>query len=369
MSRGVSRCRQRASRSGQQKDMTKSLRVLIVDDAVVFRRGISEMLSDVPYLEVVGTAANGKIALMKIPALQPDALILDVEMPEMDGIETLKALRDQHPAIKVIMLSIHTSRGAEKTLEALSLGAMDFVEKPSGSNDYRVHFQKIRGDLLPKLRLLKLQKSFLLPTKKQPETFRRIPPVQHRECEIIAIASSTGGPNALNIILPEITHNVNIGILIVQHMPPLFTKQFAVSLDQKTPYTVREAATGDVVKANSIFIAPGNYHMTVRQVGAERRVALHQGPLENGCRPSADVLFRSVAENYGKHALGIVLTGMGKDGMEGARAMKERGATILAQDKDSSVAWGMPRSVIEAELADFVLPLNEIAGTINKMVS
>jgi two-component system chemotaxis response regulator CheB len=348
--------------------MTKSLRVLIVDDAVVFRRGISEMLSDVPYIDVVGTAANGKIALMKIPSLRPDALILDVEMPEVDGIETLKALKEHYPSIKVIMLSIHTARGANKTLEALSLGAIDFVEKPSGSNDYRTHFQKIRGDLLPKLRLLKLQKSFLLP-KKQPELLKRIPAIQHKDCEVIAIASSTGGPNALSTLLPKLISDAKIGIFIVQHMPPLFTKQFALSLDQKTPYTVREASTGDAVTPNSVFIAPGNYHMAIRQIGPDKRIALHQGPLENGCRPSANVLFRSIAEIYGKQALGIVLTGMGKDGLEGARAMKGQGATIIAQDKESSVAWGMPRSVVEAELADFVLPLNEIARTVNRMIS
>jgi two-component system chemotaxis response regulator CheB len=162
---------------------------------------------------------------------------------------------------------------------------------------------------------------------------------------------------------------VNVGILIVQHMPPLFTKQFAVSLDQKTEYRVCEATTGDSVEPDAILIAPGNYHMIVKPAGSGNCVALHQGPLENGCRPSADVLFRSVAEVYGKRALCIVLTGMGKDGMEGSRAMKAQGSTILAQDRESSVAWGMPRSVIEAELADVVLPLDEIAATVNQIIS
>ena len=325
------------------------------------------MLSDVPYIEVVGTASNGKIALMKIPSLQPDAIILDVEMPELDGIETLKALQEQYPKVRVIMLSIHTTRGADKTLEALSLGAMDFVEKPSGSSDYRTHFEKIRGDLLPKLRLLKLQKSFQAPPS-QPSTFKRMPAIPSKEFEMVAIASSTGGPNALTTILPNIVP-ATVCMLIVQHMPPLFTKQFALSLDSKVPYTVREASTGDLLSRNTIFIAPGNYHMAVRAVRTERRIVLHQGPLENGCRPSADVLFRSMAEIYGKRVLGIVLTGMGKDGLEGAKLMKEQGATLIAQDRDSSVAWGMPRSIIEAELADFVLPLNEIARTVNRMLA
>jgi two-component system chemotaxis response regulator CheB len=348
--------------------MLRVVRVLIVDDAVVFRRGLTDMLSDVPYVEVVGTAANGKIALMKIPTLKPDALILDVEMPEMDGIATLKALREKYPSIKVIMLSVHTVRGADKTLEALSLGAVDFVTKPFGSRDYQAHFKQIRTDLLPKLRLLILQKP-TLSREKEIIPFKPPKPVQHKDCDIIAIASSTGGPGALTTILPQFACNVNVGILIVQHMPPLFTKQFALSLDQKTTYTVREATTGDIVSANSIFIAPGNYHMAVRNLGREKRITLHQGPLENGCRPSADILFRSVAEIYGKQALGIVLTGMGKDGMEGARVMKEKGATIIAQDKNSSVAWGMPRSVIEAELADYVLPLDQIPTTVNKIIS
>jgi two-component system chemotaxis response regulator CheB len=348
--------------------MSSPLKVLIIDDAVVFRKGLTDMLSDVPYLKVVGVAANGKIALMKIPTLKPDAVILDVEMPEMDGIETLQALREHYPHIKAIMLSIHTTRGADKTLEALSLGAIDFVEKPSGKGNYQAHFKKIRADLLPKLRLLTLQTPFL-PPKKEFVPFRTLKPVQHKDCNIIAIASSTGGPNALTTILPKFIYNVDVGILIVQHMPPLFTKQFALSLDQKTEYTVREAGTGDIVSPNSAFIAPGNYHMAVRRLGTEKRIALHQGPLENGCRPSADVLFRSIAEIYGEQALGIVLTGMGKDGLDGVRAMKEKGATIIAQDKDSSVAWGMPRSVIEAELVDHVLSLDEIAPTVNKMIS
>ncbi len=327
------------------------------------------MLSDVPYIDVVGTATNGKIALTKIPSLQPDAMILDVEMPEMDGIETLKALRDQHPSIKAIMLSIHTSRGAQKTLEALSLGAIDFVEKPSGSSDYRIHLQQIRNDLLPKLRLLELQKSFL-PSKKPPQPSKRISlAVQHKECEVIAIACSTGGPNALSVLLPEIVSDVMAGILIVQHMPPLFTKQLALSLNQKTPFSVREASTGDAVTPGTVFIAPGNYHMMVKTLKTEKRITLHQGPLENGSRPSANVLFRSVSEIYGNRALGIVLTGMGKDGLEGVKEMKAQGATIIAQDKDSSVAWGMPRSIVEAELADFILPLDEIARTVNKMLS
>lgn len=349
--------------------MPRPLRVLIVDDAVVFRRGLTDMLADVPYIEIVGTAANGKIALMKIPNLKPDAMILDVEMPEMDGIETLKALGEQHPTIRVIMLSVHTVRGADKTLEALSLGAVDFVTKPSGTGNYQARFKQIRSDLLPKLRLLTLQTS-LIPPKRRIIPLKPSKPVQPKKgCEVVAIASSTGGPNALTRLVPKLTYNVNVGILIVQHMPPLFTKQFAVALDQKTEYAVSEATTGDTILPNSVFIAPGNYHMALRNLGTDRKITLHQGPLENGCRPSADVLFRSVAKIYGNHALGIVLTGMGKDGMEGVRAMKEQGATIIAQDKDSSIAWGMPRSVIEAELVDYVLPLDEIAQTVNTIIS
>jgi two-component system chemotaxis response regulator CheB len=323
---------------------------------------------------VVGTAPNGKIALMKIPSLQPDAMILDVEMPEMDGIETLKALQTQHPSMKVIMLSIHTTRGAAKTLEALSLGAIDFVEKPSGAKDYQRHFHQIRKDLLPKLRLLNLQQPLQVSQQEPPPalpTARQQPlPIVHpKACDIIAIASSTGGPNALTTLLPGITSNAHIGIVIVQHMPPLFTKQFALTLDQKiNGYTVREATTGDTVAPNTIFIAPGNYHMLIKHIGGKNKISLHQGPLENGCRPSANVLFRSVADIYGPKAIGIVLTGMGKDGLEGVRAMKANGATIIAQDKHSSVAWGMPRNVVEARLTDYVLPLNQIVQTVNTML-
>ncbi len=350
---------------------TKPLKVLIVDDAVVFRRGLSDALSDVPYVDVVGVAANGKIALMKIPGLNPDAVILDIEMPEMDGIETLQVLREQYPQIKVIMFSVHTTRGAKKTMQALSLGAIDFVPKPKSASAYHIQFSKIREEFLPKLYLLALQASIprLEPQVKPVRVRPVLPIIPRQRCDIIAIASSTGGPNALTTLLPQLTHAVNVGILIVQHMPPIFTKQFAISLDQKTEYTVREAVTGDIVEQDVILIAPGNYHMTVKPLGGERRIALHQGALENGCRPSADVLFRSVAEVYGKRALGIVLTGMGKDGMEGARAMKTQGSIIITQDKESSVAWGMPRSVIEAELADSILPLGDIAATINRIIS
>ena len=347
---------------------TNPLKLLIVDDAVVFRRGLSDALSKVPYVDVVGVAANGKIALMKIPSLKPDAVILDVEMPEMDGIETLTVLREQYPHINVIMFSVHTTRGATKTMEALSLGAIDFVPKPKSARAYQIQFSKIREEFLPKLFLLSHQLSSPR-TKPRARIHPVLPAIRRQHCDVIAIASSTGGPNALTTLLPKIAHAVNVGILIVQHMPPLFTRQFAISLDQKTAYSVREAVTGDIVERDAILIAPGNYHMTVKPLGSEHRIALHQCPLENGCRPSADVLFRSVAQVYGKRALGIVLTGMGKDGMEGARVMKAQGSTILAQDKESSVAWGMPRSVIEAELADIVLPLDDIAATVNRIIS
>ncbi len=351
---------------------THLLKVLIVDDAVVFRKGLSDALSEVPYVDVVGVAANGKIALMKIPHLDPDAVILDVEMPEMDGIETLQVLREQYPHIKVIMFSVHTTRGARKTMEALSLGAIDFVPKPKSASAYQIQFSKVREEFLPKLHLLSHQTS-ISRTKSRVQPAARphpvLPTISRQQCDIIAIASSTGGPKALTTLLPKIAHNVNVGILIVQHMPPLFTRQFAISLDQETEYSVREAVTGDIVEKDVILIAPGNYHMTVKPLAGEHRIALHQGPLENGCRPSADVLFRSVAKVYGKRALSIVLTGMGKDGMEGVREMTAQGATIIAQDKESSIAWGMPRSVIEAELADMVLPLDDIAATVNRIIS
>lgn len=352
------------------KPTPQPLRVLIVDDAVVFRRGLSDALSDVPYVDVVGVAPNGRIALMKIPRLQPDAVILDIEMPDMDGIETLRALQAQYPHINVIMFSVHTTRGAEKTMEALSLGAVDFVPKPQSASAYQIQFSKIREEFLPKLYLLSLQRP--MPHRKGeavPTIVRPVSPAfLHQPCDILAIASSTGGPNALTKLLPSLTCTAKVGILIVQHMPPVFTKQFAIALDQKIGSAVREAVTGDSVEKNRVLIAPGNYHMLVKLRGGEVRIALHQGELENGCRPSADVLFRSVAEVYGKRALGIVLTGMGKDGLEGARALKAQGATIIAQDKESSVAWGMPRSVIEAELADMVLPLDDIAATVNRMI-
>jgi two-component system chemotaxis response regulator CheB len=339
------------------------IRVLIVDDSVVVRSRVSKLLSIDPELEVIGVAATGSIALSKISQLNPDVVILDIEMPDMDGLETLAAIRRSYPTLPVVMFSTFTRAGASATLEALSLGANDYATKPSNLGSVEAANKHIYEDLVPKIKLFGSGSPKLIPSV-TPDLITKPPRLLTQRVDVVAIGVSTGGPNALATMLHSLPANLPIPILIVQHMPPMFTKLLAERLASVSQISVNEATSGIVVKPGQALIAPGDFHMIVERSGDNVQIVTHQALPENSCRPSVDVLFRSVAEVYQANAIAVVLTGMGQDGLRGCESIRSVGGQILAQDKASSVVWGMPGLVVNAGLADQVVPLNRMADEI-----
>lgn len=343
--------------------MTKS-RVLIVDDAVVFRRLLSETISSDPELEVVASAVNGVSALQKLATIPVDAVILDVEMPDLDGIATLKELRKTHPRLPVLMFSSLTERGAEATLDALSLGANDYFPKPTSSS-MEASLAVVRDQLIPKLKAVIAQEARRAANAQSPSSRAASPLVaapSTSPVELLVVAASTGGPNALLEFFGSLPANLPVPVAVVQHMPPMFTKLLAERLDSQCNVHVVEAAGGETLEPGCVYIAPGNFHMVVQRKGTSVVTALNQLPPENSCRPAVDPLFRSVSQVYGAHVLGVVLTGMGQDGLRGAEDIRAAGGQVLAQDEASSVVWGMPGFVAKANLADRILPLQQMAG-------
>ena len=350
------------------------IRVLVVDDSVVIRRLVTHALERDPELEVVGAAANGSIALRLIPQLNPDLLTLDIEMPEMDGLETLRRLRREYSQLRVIMFSTLTERGAEVTLEALTLGADDYVTKASNEGSLDQSMLRLREELIPKVKQFFLfpAKSSAAPRPQALQVFatsprERIPSFAlsaKQQPKVVVIGVSTGGPSALGAILPHLPAEFPLPVLLVQHMPPLFTRFLAERLQISCPLSVEEASQGDPVIAGKILIAPGDFHLKVAARSGEVRVLLDQSPPQNFCRPAVDALFSSIAEVYGGAVIAAVLTGMGHDGLRGVEILKAQGASILAQDEASSVVWGMPGAVVTAGLADSVLPLDQIVPEI-----
>jgi two-component system, chemotaxis family, protein-glutamate methylesterase/glutaminase len=340
------------------------IRVLIVDDSVVIRKVLTEALSSDPGIEIVGSAPDGNIALSKIPQVNPELVTLDVEMPGMSGLETLIAIRKSYPKLPVIMFSTLTERGAVTTLEALSLGASDCVTKPSNVGSVEETRARIRAELIPKVKELcrkglpDVQPSpVVLPSQaKQGSPARRA----SGHVDVVAIGTSTGGPNALASVLPALSQNFPVPIVVVQHMPKLFTRLLAERLDKQSSIAVHEGAEGDVLKPGHVWIAPGDFHMTVAREGPAVRLSMNQGPPQNSCRPAVDVLFESVAKVYGANALAVVLTGMGSDGVRGAQLVRDSSGQVIIQDEASSVVWGMPGQVAAAGLAEGIFSLNEI---------
>ncbi len=344
--------------------------VLIVDDSVVVRGVISSLLEQDRDIEVTGTAANGKIGLEKISRLNPDVVLLDIEMPTMNGLDMLKELRQRDPHLPVIMFSSLTERGAAATMDALLLGANDYVCKPGGTamQDAEAGKQAIRQELIPKI------KQFATARGKRPASKSaavtkpvRRSVVQHR-VDVVAIGVSTGGPQALAQLLPTFVPDCPVPILVVQHMPPMFTRHLASRLAGTFDLKVCEAEQGCQLQPGHVYIAPGGYHMQVERIDAGSRIRLNKDPPENACRPSVDTLLRSVAETYGAASLTVVLTGMGNDGTRGCRQLFELGGRIIVQDEQSSVVWGMPGHVAGQGLADKVLPLGQIGAEITRRV-
>jgi two-component system chemotaxis response regulator CheB len=348
------------------------IRILLVDDAAVVRRLVTASLSRDPDLEVVGTAPDGQAALSRLEQLQPDVVLLDLEMPVMSGLETLVALRKTHPRLPVIMFSRFTQKGVEATVHALTLGADDYVPKPGDGLDVSSCIEEL---LIPKIKLLanrRCQATTPGSTVAASAAGSPSPPVPakslFRRVQIVVIGTSTGGPNALIELLPAFPSNWHLPLAIVQHMPRDFTARLAERLSEKSQLRVREAVAGESIASAQAWVARGDYHLLIQREGKAVRLALDQGPLVNGCRPAVDVLFRSAAEVYGAGVLAVVMTGMGQDGLHGCEKVREVGGQILVQDEASSVVWSMPGAVAQAGLADQVLPLEHLGHEIVRRV-
>jgi len=356
----------------------RKIRILVVDDSVVIRRMVSDALAADPELEVAGSAANGHIALSKIPQVNPDLVTLDIEMPEMDGLAALRELRKTYTKLPVIMFSTLTERGASATLDALALGANDYVTKPSNVGSASAALERIREELIPKIKALcRMSPSSASPPPTAlpkpataPKMFQKIETRgPGAPAEIVAIGVSTGGPNALAEVIPQLPASLPVPVVIVQHMPPIFTKLLAERLAAKSQIRVEEGRPGERLEPGLAWVAPGDFHMAVERKASGVQLVTHRQPPENSCRPAVDVLFRSVAEVYGARSLGVVMTGMGQDGLRGSERIREAGGRVLAQDEATSVVWGMPGFVAHAGLAEKVLPLNQIAAEIVLRVS
>jgi two-component system chemotaxis response regulator CheB len=340
------------------------IRVLIVDDSAVIRHLVTHALEPDPELEVVGVASNGVIALQQIRQLNPDVVTLDIEMPEMDGLETLRHTRHEFPQLRVIMFSTLTERGAAVTLEALTLGADDYVAKVSGEGSIDRSITRLREDLIPKIKqFFHLPAPIAAPVRPEPASPAKARP------KVVVIGVSTGGPTALGEILPAFPVGFPLPILLVQHMPPLFTRFLSERLNVVCHLPVTEATQGALVEPGKIVIAPGDFHLKVFSRAGGVRMDLDQSPPQNSCRPSVDALFASIAEVYGGAIIAAILTGMGQDGLRGAGIIRARGGSILAQDQASSVVWGMPGAVVRAGLADRVLPLHQMVPAILRLAS
>jgi two-component system, chemotaxis family, protein-glutamate methylesterase/glutaminase len=353
----------------------QKFRILVVDDAVVFRRLVAEELSKDPALEVVGTAANGRIALQKMTQVSPDLVILDVEMPEMDGLATLRELRKTYPRLPVIMFSALTERGASETLDALALGASDYFTKPTTVGGLDASLEVLRAELIPEIKALctAAREKAAGPPAARSGTFAPVPrpqgrPTKSGPIEVVVLGTSTGGPNALAQVFAGLPADFPVPILLVQHMPPMFTRLLAERLSAESKIRVQEATSGSVLQPGLAWIAPGDYHMIVVRDGTQVRLLIHQDPPEHSCRPAVDVLLRSVAQTFGANSLTVIMTGMGSDGLRGCESVREAGGQILVQDEVTSVVWGMPGYVARAGLADRVLPVSLIADEILRRV-
>jgi len=360
----------------------RTVRILVVDDTITYRKILSDAAARLPGVEIAGTAAGGRFALRKLETLDVDLVLLDVFMPEMDGVETLRQVRRRWPGLPVVMVSGATSGDADITLKALEDGALDFIPKPNGGGMEEC-MRLLTGDLQRVLRLVRareaprLEKAGTAVRAALPELAkdrvpvavpppRRLPVGKHR---LVLIGVSTGGPNALASLIPKLPAAFPVPILIVQHMPPRFTASLAQHLDEASPLRVREASECALVRPGEVLIAPGGRHMTVaRQPGGGLAIRLKDGPPVNSCRPAVDVLFNSVAEVFDEAALAVILTGMGEDGAAGVARLKQGRCHALVQDEASCVVYGMPRAVVERGLADEALGLEELAARIRELV-
>jgi len=347
------------------------IKVLIVDDSAFMRKVISDMLLSDTTIDVVGTAKNGKDALEKIEVYQPDVITMDIEMPIMDGLTALKKIMATVPR-PVIMLSSLTKKGADETLKALDYGAFDFITKPSSL--IKVSTPEVRDELLSKIKTASKTKM------SKPSKLKSFTPPVHQSLyknmgspegntqfkKIIAIGTSTGGPRALQDVIPLIPKNIDAGIVIVQHMPPGFTKSLAERLDSMSQIHVKEAEHGDVIKSGCAYLAPGDSHLKVYKQGSQFVIKLDDGERVSGHKPSVDAMMYSIAALNEKNVIGVIMTGMGADGAKGLSELKAKNAYIIAQDEESCVVFGMPKSTIKLGVVDKVASLSNITNEIMK---
>jgi two-component system, chemotaxis family, protein-glutamate methylesterase/glutaminase len=359
------------------------LRILVVDDSIMFRKVVTDAISGIPGVEIVGTAANGRIALSKIKSLKPDLLTLDLEMPEMDGLELLEVIRDEKIGVGTILISCLSANCGDLTMKGLELGAFDYVPKLTGTSPAE-DVITIRKSLEVIFKAFKRQQqapgirrgtpaplSVASARLAAPYPVAPSPPVAAspgKRTEAIAIGISTGGPKALTDMMVALPARLGVPLFIVQHMPPLFTASLADNLNSRCPFLVKEAENGEAVLANTAYIAPGGRQMSIVKAvnGPGRIIRITDDPPENNCRPSVDYLFRSIAEQYPGRATGVIMTGMGNDGALGAKVMKQNGALIIAQNQETSVVYGMPKAVVDMGCVDLIVPLDRIAGEIVK---
>jgi two-component system, chemotaxis family, protein-glutamate methylesterase/glutaminase len=370
-----------------------TLRILIVDDTVTYRKIISDALQGIPGIEVVGTASNGKTALARIQTLRPDLITLDIEMPELNGLEVLEAIRAQAIEVGVIMVSAFTRRGSELTIRALELGAFDFITK-SEEGSVEQNRQHIQNSLIPlvkaysqRVEIRSILKGTGIPPAPVPkpatipvaadtgkvdlsDLSQRMQRVSGKiRPEMVLIGVSTGGPSALTQVIPKLPANLGVPVLLVQHMPPMFTRTLAESLDKQSELKVKEAEHAEEVLANTVYIAPGGKHMKVASGNNGKSVIqISDDPPENNCKPSVDTLFRSAAYNFPGRVCAVIMTGMGNDGTLGLRLIKRNPAWVIAQNEASCVVFGMPKEAINAGVVDTILPLEGIAEEICKAV-
>lgn len=343
---------------------------MVVDDSALYRKVMRDILSGIAGVEVVAVASNGERALDQASNIDLDLMTLDVEMPVMNGIETLGRMSKEHPGTAVIMASSLTVSGASETVEALELGALDFVTKPEATSPSESR-EAIASQLLPIISALKTRRSrrnvppFIRPT---PATFSMRAGPEERPLAIV-IGISTGGPAALVELIPGLPSKLPVPVLVVQHMPPVFTAQLAESLHNKSAINVVEATNHQPVKGGTVYIAPGGRQMKVTSsLSGGEILQVTDDPPEQHCKPSADYLFRSAAKVYGGRTLGVIMTGMGSDGVLGLRRLKRLQASVIAQDRETSTVWSMPSEAIKAGVVDEVLPLKQIAGAITTRV-
>ena len=347
------------------------LKILIVDDTITYRTVLKTVIQGIPNCETVATAVHGEDALEKIKDLSVDIVLLDVEMPKMDGMETLRHIKEKYPKIQVIMVSGANRSSANITIEALQAGALDFVSKPD-ENTAGESIEKLISLLTPLFQQVQAEskeksaytEQVVRPTPAPEKLFQQATKLPS-QIDVICIAVSTGGPKSLNEVIPMLPGDIGVPVLMVQHMPPVFTASLADSLDRRSKLRVKEAELGEPIEPNTVYIAPGGVHMDIKH-GEDRTIEIdiHSDPPENSCRPAADVLFRSVAKVYGKNILAVVMTGMGSDGALGVQEMKKNGCYCINQTEETCVVYGMPRAIDEMGLADAQVDLERIAPKI-----